>query len=122
MYKTLILPLVMYGCNTWVVTLTEEHGLRVFQNRVLRRIFGPKRDVVTGGWQKLHNWELHNLYSLPTIIKTIKSMWMRWAGHVACMRKGGGQRMNAYRTLVGWKRPLGRHRYRWEYNIKRDLK
>jgi hypothetical protein len=62
-YETIILPLVLYGCETWSQTLKEEHGLRVFENRVLRRIFGPKRDEVTGGWRKLHNEELHNLYS-----------------------------------------------------------
>jgi hypothetical protein len=79
----------------------------VFENRVLRRIFGPKRDEVTGGWRKLHNEELHNLYSSPTIIRVIKSRRMRWAGHVARM----GERRNAYRILVGKpeaKRLLGR--------------
>jgi uncharacterized membrane protein len=75
---------VLYGCETWSVTLREEHRLRVFENRVLRRIFEPKRDA-TGDWRKLHNEELHNLYSLPNIIRMIKSRRMRWAGHVARM-------------------------------------
>jgi hypothetical protein len=68
-YKTIILPVVLYGCETWSLTLREEHRLRVFEDRVLRRIFGPKRDEVTGEWRKLHNEELHNLYSSPDIIR-----------------------------------------------------
>jgi hypothetical protein len=80
-YKTVILP-VLYGCETWSLTLREEHRLRVFENWVLRRIFGPERDEVTGGWRKLHNEELHNLYSLPSIIRMIK-LRLRWAGHGA---------------------------------------
>jgi hypothetical protein len=68
LYKTVILPVVQYGCETWSLTLREEHRLRVFENKVLRRIFGPKRDEVTGDWRKLHNEELHNLYSSPNII------------------------------------------------------
>jgi hypothetical protein len=76
---------VLYGCETWSLTLREKHRLRVFENRVLRRIFGPKRDEVTGDWRKLHNYELHNLYSSPNIIKMIKSRRMRWTGHVARM-------------------------------------
>jgi hypothetical protein len=83
--KTIILPVVLYGCETWSLTLREEHRLKVFENRVLRRIFGPKRDEVTGEWTKLHNEELHNLYSSPDIIRQIKSRRMRWAGHVARM-------------------------------------
>jgi hypothetical protein len=67
-YKTTILPAVLYGCETWSLTLGEQHGLTVFENRVLRRIFGPMRDEVTGEWRKLHNEELHNLYSFPNII------------------------------------------------------
>jgi hypothetical protein len=74
---------VLYGCKTWSLTLREEHGLRVFENRVLRRIFGPKRDDVMGDWRKLHNEELHNLYSSPNIIRMIKSRRMRWAVHAA---------------------------------------
>jgi hypothetical protein len=98
--------------------LWEEHRLRVFQNRVLRRIFGPKRDEVRGSWRKLHN-ELHSLYSLPDIIRVVKSRRMRWMGHVACMKKI----RIAYKILVGnaeGKRPLGRPRHRWEDNIKMD--
>jgi hypothetical protein len=82
-YKTIILPLVLYGCKTWSLTLREELRLRVFENRVLRRIFGPKRDEVKGEWRKLHNKERHDLYSSPSIIRIIKSRWMRWAGHEA---------------------------------------
>jgi hypothetical protein len=81
-YKTIILPVVLYGCETWSLTVREEHKLRVFENRVLRRIFGPKRDGVMGGWIKLHNAVLHNLYSSPSIIRIIKSRRMRWVGHV----------------------------------------
>jgi hypothetical protein len=93
-YKTIILPVVLYGCETWSLTLKEEHRLRVFENRVLRRIFGPKRDEVTGKWRKLHNEELRDLYSSPSITRIIKS-WMRWAGHVTRM----GKKRNAYRLL-----------------------
>jgi hypothetical protein len=92
----------------------------VFENRVLRRIFGPKRDEVTGGWRKLHNEELQNLYFSPSIIRMIKSRRMRWGGHVARM----GEKRNAYRILVGkpeGKRPLGRPRCTWVDNIKMDL-
>jgi hypothetical protein len=77
-YKTKILPVILYGCETWSLTVREEHKLRVFENRVLSRIFGPKRDGVTGGWRKLYNEELHNLYSSPSIIRIIKSKRMRW--------------------------------------------
>jgi hypothetical protein len=87
-YKTVILPVVLYGCETWSLTLGKEHRLRVFENGVLRRIFGPKRED-DGSWRKLHNDELHNLYSSPNIVRVIKSRRMRWAGHVASM---GGQR------------------------------
>jgi hypothetical protein len=85
MYKTIILPVVLYGCETWFLTLRKEHRLRVFETRVLRIIFGPKRDEVTGEWRKLYNEELHNLYSSPDIIRQLKSRRMRWAGHVARM-------------------------------------
>jgi hypothetical protein len=81
-YKTIILPDVLYGCETWSLTLTEEIRLRVFENRVLRGIFGPKRDKVMGEWRKLHNEELHNLYSSSDIIRLFMSRRMRWAGHV----------------------------------------
>jgi hypothetical protein len=81
-YKIMILPAVLYGCETCSLTLGEEHKLRVFENRMFRHVFGPKKDGVTGGWRKLHNKELHNLYSSPSIIRIIKSRRMRWAGHV----------------------------------------
>jgi hypothetical protein len=93
----------------------------VFENRVLRRIFGPKRDELTGEWRKLHNEELHNSYSSPDIIKQVKSRRMRWVGHVARM----GEEMNVYRVLMGkpkGKRPLGRQRHRWENGIRVDLR
>jgi hypothetical protein len=86
-YKTIILPVVLYGCETWSLTVREEHKLRV-----LRGLFGPKTDGVTGGWRKLHNEELHNLYSSPSIIRIIKSRRMRWTGHVARM----GEKRNMY--------------------------
>jgi hypothetical protein len=86
-YKTVILPVVLHGCEPWSLTLTEGHRSRVFENRVLRRIFGPKRDEVTGGWRKLHKDELHNLYFSPNIIRMIKSRRMQWAEHVECIRE-----------------------------------
>ncbi|KAJ4440742.1 hypothetical protein ANN_08966 [Periplaneta americana] len=111
----------IYGCETWTLTLREEQRLRVFENKVLRKIFGANRDEVTGEWRKLHNTELHALYSSPDVIRNIKSRRLRWAGHVARM----GESRNAYRVLVGrpeGKRPLGRSRRRWEDNIKMDLR
>jgi hypothetical protein len=84
-YKTL--PVVLYRCETWSLTLREERRLGVFENRVLRRIFGPERDEVTGEWRKLHNEEQHDLYSLPSIIRIIKARRMRWAGHVSRKRE-----------------------------------
>jgi hypothetical protein len=116
-YKTIILPVVLYGCETWSLTLMEEHRLRVFENKVLRRIFGQKRDEMTLGWRKLHNEELHDLYSSPCIIRVIKLRSIRWVGHVVQMR----EKRNAYRLLVGkpeGRRALGRPRCRWVYNIK----
>jgi hypothetical protein len=89
MHKIIILPVVSYGCETWSLTLREEHRLRVFENRVLRRIFGPKRVEVTGDWRKLHNEELHNLYSSRNVIRMIKSRRMRWVGYVARMGRRG---------------------------------
>jgi hypothetical protein len=110
-YKTIILPVVLYGCETWSLTLRGEHRLRVFENRVLRGIFGPKRDEVTGQQRKLHNRKLDTLYSSPGIIRQIKSRRMRWAGHVAPTGEG----RNVYRVLVGkpkGKRPFERPRCR----------
>ena len=101
----------IYGCETWSLTLREERRLRVFENRVLRRVFGPKRDEVTGEWGKLHNEELSDLYSLPNIVRVVKSRRMRWAGHAERMGEGRG----VHRILVGkpeGKRPLGRPRRR----------
>jgi hypothetical protein len=101
--------------------LREECRLRVFENRVLRRIFGPKRDEVTGEWRRLHNKELYAVYFSPNIVRVIKSRRLRWTGHVARM----GERRGAYRALEGkpeGRRPLGRPRRRWEDNIKMDLR
>ena len=98
-YRTTILPVVLYGCETWSFTLREERRLRVFENRVLRRVFGPNRGEVTGEWRKLHNEELNDLYCSPNIVRVIKSRRMRWAGHVARM----GERRGVYRVLVGRK-------------------
>jgi hypothetical protein len=117
----IILPVVLYGCETWSLTLREEHRLRVFENRVLRRIFGRKRDEMAGEWGKLHNEELHNLYSSPDIIRQVKSMRMSCAGHVARM----GEERKVYKVLVGkpeGKRPLGTPRRRWEDGIRMDLR
>ena len=103
------------------LTLGEERRLRVFENRVLRRVFGSKTDEVTGEWRKLHNEELRDLYFLPNIVRVVKSKRMRRAGHVARMGEGRG----VHRVLVGKpevKRPLGRPRRRWEDNIKMDLR
>jgi hypothetical protein len=112
---------VLYGCETWSLTLREEHRLRVFENRVLRIIFGPKTDEITGEWRKLRNEELHILYSSPTIIRQIESRRMRWAGHVARM----GEERNVYEVLMGkpqGKRPLERPRHGWEDGIRMDCK
>ena len=118
-YRNIILPVVLYGCETWSLTLKKERRLWVFENRVLRRIFGPKRDEVTREWRKLHNEEL-NLYCSPNIFRVMKSRRMRWAGHVARVR----ERRGVYRVLVEkpeGKRPLGNSRYRWKDNVKMDL-
>jgi hypothetical protein len=101
----------LYGCETWSLTLRDEHRLRAFENRVLRRIFRSKRDEVTGEWRKVHSEELHNLYSSPDIIRQIKSRHMRWAGHVAHM----GEERKLFKFLVGkpeGKRSLARPRHR----------
>ena len=91
------LPVVLYGCETWSLTLREERRLRVFENRVLKRVFGPKRDEVTGEWRQLHNEELRDLYSLPNIVRVVKSRRMRSAGHVTRIGEGRG----VHRVLVG---------------------
>ena len=96
-YRTIILPVVLYGCETWSLRLREKRRLRVFENMVLKKIFGPKRGEVTGEWRKLHNEELNDLYSSPNIVRVIKSRRMRWAGHVARMGEGRG----VHRVLVG---------------------
>jgi len=104
-YRTIILPVVLYGCETLSLTLRDELRLRVFENRVLRRVFGPKRDEVTGEWRQLHNEELNDLYCSPNTIRVINSRIMRWARNVARM----GERRGVYRVVVGkreGKRPL----------------
>jgi len=119
-YRTIILPVVLYGYETWSLTLREERKLRVFENMVLRKIFGPRREEVTGELRRMHNEELNDLYCSPNIVRVIKSRRMRWAEHVARM---GGER-KVYRVLVGKperKRPLGRPRRRWVDNIRMDL-
>ena len=119
-HRTIILPVVLYGCETWLLILRDECRLREYENRVLRRICGPKRKEVTGEWRKLQNEELTALYSSPNIIWLIKSRRMRWVGHVACMEA----RRGAHRVLVGkhyGNRPLERPRHRWENNIKMNL-
>ena len=109
--KTIILPVVLYGCKTWSLTLREECRLRVFVNRILRRIFGPNRDE-NGEWRRLHNEEFHSLYRSSNIVRVIKSRRLRWAGHVARMEDG-----SVFKILTGkptGKRPLGRPRRIWE--------
>jgi hypothetical protein len=105
-YKTIILPVVLYWCEIWSITLKEKHRLRVFENKALRTIFGPKRDEVTGGWRKLHNEEFHNLYSSSSLIRR------------TC--RTNGKKRNAYRIFMGKpagkKRPQGRPRHRWVNN------
>jgi hypothetical protein len=119
-YRTIILSVVLYGSETWSLTLQEERKLRVCENMVLRIIFGPRRDEVTGEWRKMHNKERNDFYSSPNIVRVIKSKRMRWAGYVARMGKERG----VYRVLVGkpeGMRPLGRPRRRWVDNIRMDL-
>ena len=113
--RTIILPVVLYGCETWSLTWREECRLSMFENSVLRRIFGPKRDKETREWSKLHNEELNDLYSSPNIVRVIKSRIIRWVGHVA--RRG---RKEAYTGLWGGSEGK-RSRRRLEDNIKKDL-
>jgi hypothetical protein len=111
---------VLYGCETLSLTWTQERRLKVSENRVLRRVFGPKRDEVTGECRTLHNERLSDLYYSPNIVRAIKSRRIRWAGHVAGMLESRG----VYRVLVGkpeGMRPLGSPRRRWEDNMKLDL-
>jgi hypothetical protein len=96
-YKIINLPVVLYGCETWSLALREEHKVQVFENRVLRRIFGQNRDEMKGGWRKLHNEGLHNLHSSPIIIRMIKSRRMRWVEHVSQI----WAKENTHRILVG---------------------
>jgi hypothetical protein len=104
-YKTIIVPVVLYGCDTSSLILTEYHRLREFENNVLRRVFEPKMEEMVGGWKKLHGEELHNLYALPDI-RVITSRRMRWVGHVAHM----GNMRNTNKHLARKKRPLGKLR------------
>jgi len=116
-YRTIILPVVLYGCETWSLIFRKERKLRVFKNMVLRRIFRPRRDEVKGERRRLHNEELNDLYSSPNIVRVIKSRRMRWAGHVAHI----GEERGVFRVLLGkpeGRRPLGRPRRRWVDNIR----
>jgi hypothetical protein len=120
MYRNIIYPVVLYGCESWSQTLREERRLRVFENRVLRRIFGPKRVEATGEWKQVRNDERNDLYSSPNIFRVIKSRRMRWAGHVERMEEGRSVCSVLVEKPEG-KRPLRRPRRRWENNIKMDL-
>jgi hypothetical protein len=111
-YRNIIWPVALYGCETWSLLLREELRLRVFKNKVLMRVFGPKKDKATGVWRKLHKNQLHDLYSSTTIVLVIKSRRMRWAGYVARM----GEERGVHRLLLAkpeGKRSLGRPRRRW---------
>jgi hypothetical protein len=122
-YRTVILSVVLYGCENWLLTLGEEPGKIMFENRMLRKTFGPKMDAVTGEWKRLNKDELHDLYdlhSLPNINWAIKSRRMRWVLHAAWMVGGRG----AQRILMGrpeGKRPLGRPWRKWDKNVKMNL-
>jgi len=126
-YRTIILPVVLYGCETWSLRLREERKLRVFENMVLRRIFGPRRCEVMGEWRRLHNEELNDLYVSPNTVRVIKSRRMRWAGHVARMGEergfiwswwGSRREIDHWRglSLDGWI-ILGRISRRWDVGI-----
>ena len=114
-FKTIILPVVLYGYETWSLTLREESRLRVFKNRILRRIYGPKRDE-NGEWRRLHNEELHSLYRSPNVVRVIKSRRLRWAGQILRMEEG----RSAFKILTGTH--LGRPMRKWEDTIRLDLK
>jgi len=126
-YRTIILPVVLYGREAWSLTLREERKLRVFENMVLRRIFGPRRDELTGEWRRLHNEKLSDLYSSPNIVRVIKSRRMRWVGHVARMGEERGVYIGSCwgnrregdhwgdLGVDGW--ILGRNSRRWDVGI-----
>jgi hypothetical protein len=119
-YRTIIFPVFLYGCETWWLTLREETKLNVLENMVLRRIFGPRRDEVMGELRRMHNEELNDLYSSSNIVRVIKSRRMIWAGHVARI----GEQRVVYRVLVGkleGKRQLGIPTCMWVDNIRMDL-
>ena len=117
MNRTIILPVVLYEYETWLLTLREECRLRVFENRVLSRVFEPKREKVKREWKKLHNELLNDLYSAANIVQVIKSRRMRWAWHVAHMVRGEAN-TGFFGGKLERKRPLRRPRWRWEDNIK----
>jgi len=104
-HRTIILPIILYGCETWLLTLKEERKLRVFENMVLRRIFGPRRNKLTGEWRRLHNEDLNDLYSSPNIVQVIKWRRMRLVGHVARMGEERGCKGLGGET--GWKETTG---------------
>ena len=119
-HETVLLPVILYVCETWTLTLREEKRLTVFKNKVLRKIFGLKRDDQTDQWRRLHNGELNDLYGKSDIIRIVMSRRVRWAGHVAPM---GNERVT-WKLIVGKpesKRPIGRQSRRWENNINHDL-
>jgi len=121
LFRVFYLSVVLCGYGTRFLTLREKHGLRVSENRVLRKIFGPKGEEVEGGWRRPYNEVLHNLFASPNIIRVIKSRRMRWAGHVTSV----GKMRNACNILVTkheGKRPLGRNRRRWQEDIRMNLR
>ena len=119
-YKTIILPVVLYGCETWSLTLREESRLRVFENRMLRRIFGPNMND-NGEWRRLHNEKLNSLYRSPNIVKVIRSRRLRLLGHVATMKEER-RALNILTCIPAEKRSLGRNRCTWEDKIRMDIK